>query len=147
MLLPAAAPPPAAYVRERGRYDADDLLVFLEEKTDARFTKVLGIIAADIGIDRNGERASGIMGIADLDERVAVVSLHRLRYGAADENLQTERLARVAAHELGHTFGLPHCMTSRCLMNDARGAVATIDASTGRPCWRCKTRLRLAGGE
>lgn len=141
-ILPEVRAPSSAYVRERDRYDADDLLSFLDDQTDERFTKVLGVIVSDIGVDRDGERASGIMGIADLNDRTAVVSLHRLSYGGADAALQTERLVRVATHETGHLLGLPHCTHSRCLMQDARGAVATIDASTGRLCFRCLLRLK-----
>lgn len=141
-VLPEVKPPASAYVHERDRHDADDLLSFLYDHTDSRFTKVVGVIASDIGVDRDGERASGIMGIADLDDRTAVVSVHRQAYGQASERLQTERLIRLANHETGHLFGLPHCPHSRCLLQDANGAVATIDASTGQPCWRCRIKLK-----
>lgn len=140
-ILPEFQPPDSAYVWERDRYDANDLLSFLYDRTDTRFTKVLGVTSADIGVDRDGERASGIMGIADLGDRTAIVSLHRLAYGGADVSLQTKRLVRVANHELGHLLGLPHCNHVRCLMQDAHGVVATVDRSTGKPCVNCSIKL------
>jgi archaemetzincin len=31
------------------------------------------------------------------------------------------KLLKVALHELGHNFGLPHCSNTTCIMADAKG--------------------------
>lgn len=68
-----------------------------------------------------------------------VVSTFRLRKNVSREKL-TERLVKVVNHELGHTFGFPHCPTSRCLMQDAKGTIKTVDNETGRFCPACRER-------
>lgn len=141
-VLPPKSLPASAFVISRDRYDASALLTFLNDQCPPNFARVLGVTERDIGVDRGNERASGIMGLAELNEKAGIVSTHRLSFGNAGLSLRTERLSRVAAHELGHTLGLPHCETPRCLMNDAHGAVATIDASTGELCWHCRRTLR-----
>jgi len=51
----------------------------------------------------------------------AVISLARLRpeyYGEKkNEYLLRERALKESIHELGHTFGLPHCFNIRCIMH------------------------------
>lgn len=136
--LPAMTMPSSAYVQERDRYDANEILSDLTNIEVYRFDKIIGVTTFDIGINRNGERASGIMGIAELDGRAALVSARRLSYGGVSSSKQLERLGRVAAHECGHTLGLPHCLRQGCLMNDACGAISTIDATSGRLCMSCR---------
>ncbi|MBL9145730.1 MAG: matrixin family metalloprotease [Verrucomicrobiaceae bacterium] len=137
-ILPGKSMPSSAYVRSRDRYDGNAVLADLSSIQVRDFDKVIGVTNFDIGINRDGERASGIMGIAELDGRAALVSTHRLSFGGVSPSKQMERLSRVAAHECGHTLGLPHCARKGCLMNDARGAIATIDATSGRLCVSCR---------
>jgi archaemetzincin len=73
----------------------------------------------------------------------AVISTFRTRRKLGKVPV-AERLARVAIHELGHTFGLPHCSTKGCLLSDAGGTVETIDEERFL-CERCRTRIDWRG--
>ena len=73
---------------------------------------ILGVTDVDLAIPM----LSFLFGQAQLDGRVAVVSLCRLHqefYGLpADRGLLRERTVKEVLHELGHTFGLAHCSDS-----------------------------------
>ena len=51
-----------------------------------------------------------------------------------------ERLWKISIHELGHTFGLPHCPNKGCLMQDAHGTVKTVDEES-ELCGDCRARF------
>ena len=95
---------------------------------------LLGFTAVDISATRGGHADWGVLGLAFFGQRVAVVSSYRLRAGV-DADGATRRAVKVAIHELGHVVGIPHRADGpACVMNDAVGAVATIDAAQGALC-------------
>ncbi len=49
--------------------------------------------------------------------------------------------AATTFHELGHTLGLSHCDSERCVMNDAHGSIRPVDATDGRFCDHCARLL------
>ena len=53
------------------------------------------------------------------------------------ESLLRERLFKEATHELGHTFGLRHCMDWRCVMASSHG-VERLDVKTAEFCVSCR---------
>lgn len=91
----------------------------------------------------NGEHEDwGIFGLGELAGRVCVVSTFRLGARGADETKLRERLRKVAIHEVGHVMGLPHCTHKHCVMRDAEGSIATVDAETGAFCQECEREWR-----
>jgi archaemetzincin len=82
-----------------------------------------------------------VFGEAQLDGNCAVVSTARLKeefYGLPRrEELFLERLIKEAAHELGHTFGLRHCMDWRCVMASSH-AVERLDVKGAEFCKACR---------
>jgi archaemetzincin len=125
--------PAQAYYRPRRRYRADKLLDTLATiAPDAPpTTKVLGLTEVDISTTNEDIRDWGIFGLGSLDGRSAVMSSFRLRRRARGPEHLAFRIATTALHEVGHTFGLPHCEEDRCAMLDAEGGIENTDTSTG----------------
>ena len=69
-----------------------------------------------------------------------VVSSFRCKKRTTDPEHATIRLGKTAVHEIGHTFGLDHCASEACLMQDAKGTVLTTDAERDL-CDGCLARL------
>ncbi|MCC6747259.1 MAG: matrixin family metalloprotease [Deltaproteobacteria bacterium] len=141
--LPPMPLPEAAYYAPRKRYRAEKLLEHLAQRLPAGGKRILGLTAVDISTTKGSVEDWGIMGLATLDGRVGVISAFRARKGAKSARHARERLAKVAVHELGHTLGLEHCPVRGCLMEDARGKVATCDREHDL-CPRCRAFLRRA---
>ena len=85
----------------------------------------------------------GIFGLGACPGYTCVVSTKFLWARKANEKIFLQRLKNIAVHELGHTFGLPHCSVEKCVMNDANETIVTIDKSTGLFCAKCKYNLPL----
>lgn len=136
-ILPEKPLPKTAYYAPRQRYRADKLVDFLTAETPDRFDKVVGITTQDISTTKGAVADWGLFGLAELGERACVVSTFRLRAGKATDSLLQIRLVKVVNHELGHTFGLEHCPTTGCMMQEGGGKIATVDGETGVPCAAC----------
>ncbi|HEY0866769.1 MAG TPA: matrixin family metalloprotease [Fimbriimonas sp.] len=113
--------PRKAYYAPRNRYRAETLLDHLGRKP---YGHVIGLTRRDISTTHGPHIDWGIFGLGSCPGKACVVSTFRL-------GGRKDRLAKVVVHEFGHTLGLPHCPTPKCLMNDARGRAATVDAETG----------------
>lgn len=74
----------------------------------------------------------------------ALVSIHRLKnefYGLPiNQELLKNRLLKEAIHELGHTFGLIHCFTLKCVMNPST-YVEDIDQKSSYFCRSCEQKI------
>lgn len=136
--------PKAAYYPPRGRYRAERLLEFLAANVTTRAHVALGLTTVDISTTKGRIADWGILGLATLDGRSAVLSSFRCRRGAPDASHARERFAKTAVHELGHSFGLPHCATPGCLMHDGEGSVLTSDREADF-CASTRARLAAAG--
>ena len=53
-----------------------------------------------------------------------------------DPALLHERTAKEALHELGHTYGLRHCLDYTCVMSSSNG-VERIDLKNAEFCSAC----------
>ncbi len=136
--------PKPAYYPARGRYRAERLLEFLAEHATERAHVALGLTTVDISTTKGRIADWGILGLATLDGRSAVLSSFRCQRGARDASHARERFAKTAVHELGHSFGLPHCATPGCLMHDGEGSVLTSDREADF-CDATRARLAAAG--
>jgi archaemetzincin len=116
-------PIPNFIQRRDGQLNADGIRRWLKQKKgipDDAF-RFVAITENDI----YSEGYNFIFGQADVGGLILLLSLHRLdpafdggsRISETEiESLFTERVRKLTRHELGHTFGLPHCPNNNCVM-------------------------------
>lgn len=136
--------PKAAFYPKRQRYRAEKLLDYLvaQGRKDAKVT--LGLTAVDISTTKAPYEDWGILGLATIDGRSAVLSSFRCARQAKNAEHARVRFAKTAVHELGHSFGLEHCNTPGCIMHDGEGSVLTTDTEHDL-CAETRARLTAAG--
>jgi archaemetzincin len=105
---------------------------------------VLGLTGSDISTTKGETFDWGILGLATLSGETCVISSFRTHRGVTLPDQADIRLAKTAVHEIGHTFGLPHCPNIGCLMEDGQGTVFTSDREYVL-CDQCRERLTRSG--
>jgi len=130
-ILPGIEVPQESYHQARKQYEGSALLRALSD----RETPVLGVTEVDAFVDG----LNYIFGLAI--GRRAMISLKRLRpefYGLAeDDELLNQRVQKEAIHELGHVFGINHCLDQNCVMYFSNSILDT-DFKDWRYCGRCE---------
>lgn len=138
--LPSLPFPGDAYDAKRGQYKSVEIMKAVARCAPADGTRILGVTEGDLAIPT----LTFVFGQAQLDGRVAMMSLARLRqefYGLpGDEDLLRERVVKEVLHELGHTFGLTHCAEPECVMSLAT-RVELVDSKEQRYCAQCGHQL------
>jgi len=128
--------PEGAFDPSRGQYHSTRLLGMLLDSPGLDVDRVLGVTSVDLFIPV----LTYVFGEAQLDGTAAVVSIDRLRpeaYGLPrDDDLLFDRLLKEAVHELGHTIGLIHCPSPRCVMRSST-YVEDIDLKPATFCRDC----------
>ena len=56
------------------------------------------------------------------------------------------RLLKEAIHELGHTFGLRHCLNFDCVMHSST-YIEEFDFKTENFCKKCKSEFEISIGD
>ena len=124
----------------RSQYNANEIIQKLVT-TVGDSSKIVGITELDLFIPV----LSYIFGQAYLGGSAALVSGHRLhnsRYGLAeDPKLFSNRLLKCIIHELGHAFGLKHCLKPGCVMVSTT-YVEEMDQKSDMFCLACKKDLK-----
>jgi len=135
--------PSGAYVPTRRQYYSPAILSLLKRKFPKDASRVLGIVNHDLWVPG----LNFIFGEADLEAKVAVISLIRLRqefyHLPPDPELFFLRALKEAVHELGHTYGLPHCSDPNCVMHFSN-SLADTDRKSAHFCPRCRRLLEEA---
>ena len=128
-----------AWNEARGQFHSTAILGELSEKAPPDVLKIIALTHRDLFIPI----LTHVYGEAQLGGRSAIVSTFRLDSGISpvgQRAVYLERIAKEAAHELGHTFDLRHCEDHQCLMHYCR-RVADVDLKTIRLCRYCKVLL------
>ncbi len=124
--------------------DAADILDRMEERIPDDAYCVIAVTWADLYPDAS---YNFVFGLARLQARVGVFSFARLHprfHGdsvgdaAAVHRLVMRRALSVMSHEVGHMFGLPHCVHLACNMNGSN----SLAESDGQPMHVCPLCLR-----
>jgi len=132
--------PATAFDPKRKQYQSVDIMRLLAEYAPPDATRILGVTEVDLSIPM----LSFLFGQAQLDGKVAVVSLCRLQqqfYGLpAQDDVLRERLTKEVLHEMGHTFGLVHCSEQKCAMSLSTH-IGMVDTKSEQYCDRCGSQL------
>ncbi len=140
-VLPALEIPPSCWVAARRQYDADQLLDLVFSRMPLHALRMIGVLNADMF----AQGRTFVFGYAHLRDGIGLYSLARLeetyyRRPASDPLLRG-RVFRAVAHELGHTFGNPHCDVPHCVMR-AVSHIESLDALAPSYCPTCLRRVR-----
>jgi len=129
-----------AYDHKREQYSSVAILHQVTELIEPDATRILGITTKDIFIPM----LSFIFGQAQLSGQAALISLARLQqtFYSLPPNpiLLADRICKEAVHELGHTFGLIHCLDIRCVMSLST-SIEQVDVKRDDFCRSCRTVL------
>lgn len=130
---------PSQYQRTLGGTQAKQIQTdyLLREKLvpilPADAVAILGLTNQDLW---PGEGYNFVFGQAIYRERVGVWSLHRLTLAndsEATDPILLKRLLKVASHETGHMFSMPHCVLARCNMQGSN----SLQESDRQPLYLC----------
>lgn len=128
------------YNPARRQYNADMLLELLISKSSPEYIRHLSLFQGDLFIPI----LTYIFGQAVLGGNFAIASLYRLRnelYGLErNDDLMLQRFSKVVVHELGHTFGLIHCLQPVCVMRSST-YVEDLDQKELDFCHACREEL------
>jgi len=128
------------YSVDRRQYYSTGFLEQAIEQTSYINGKVLMITDLDIYVPV----LTFLFGEAQLDGKHSVVSVCRLHEefysGTSDFNLLFERTVKEVLHEIGHNFGLIHCLDWDCVMHSSN-SVEEVDIKGSEYCKKCRSIL------
>jgi archaemetzincin len=136
---------PRSRARDSGRqYRSPDILAALKERVPDDAYCLIAVTQSDL---YPGPSWNFVFGEALLYARVGVYSFARYDpafYGAprtaGTKALILRRSLKLMAHEVGHMFGVEHCVHFRCVMNGTNNLDET-DRSPLHPCPVCLRKL------
>ena len=133
--------PSEPYSPQRGQYNALAFLKILQSMKRSDGAKLLGVVKVDLFIPI----FTYVFGEAQLGQSCAVISLWRLwRMNDGSRSslpLYFERAAKLAVHELAHTFNLSHCDNANCILKYMPD-LDTLDAQDLLFCHYCDLDLK-----
>jgi archaemetzincin len=126
--------------KSKTRYEASKILRKYNSKEN-----IFLLMEKDIAWKDTAKKVNeyGIIGLGNRPGTVCVVSTFRLKKNVT-ENKVSERLEKIALHEIGHNLGLNHCdKTPKCLMNDEKGNIQTTDKESVYLCPACRKTIGI----
>jgi archaemetzincin len=123
--------PKNSYDPLRQQYDAAVILNHVAEMNDSYRIYKLCLVKVDIYTPN----MNFIFGLANPLRKTAVVSTYRL---LGDQ--KEERISKEIVHEIGHLFGLAHCMNQECIMRFSK-TVQDTDEKKRIFCTDCRSKI------
>lgn len=136
-VLDAVPLPKSTWYPPRKRHRADRLLDWMRAEIvphAAQCRWIVGLTRSDISVTKGEHKDWGVLGLGEIDGKVAVVSSFRTHKKLRKPHTALRRTIKVVNHEIGHMMGLPHVKGEGCLMNDAEGTVLSTDRESGLLC-------------
>lgn len=121
---------------EKNQYNVEKILLDLQKIEFEDLEKILAVTDKDLYV----LEYNYIFGQGDCPGRQSIVSVFRLR--DKDRNLFEERVLKEAIHELGHNFGLSHCLNKKCPMHFSNNVLDT-DLKGIELCEKCNNLLKM----
>jgi archaemetzincin len=150
-VLKPLLPPESSFINMKTpRYRADKIIEkFRKEKPDS-LDYVIIVTDVDISVTKKDQSGNikkpeskyqdwGVFGYGYSPGPTCIVSSYRIKKSAG---ITQQRIKKIAIHELGHNFGLPHCSDENCVMLDAAETIQTIDKVDGTFCQGCKKKIK-----
>jgi len=150
--------PQNSFDRSRNQYDADKILSYLTEKLTLK--NIQDISLAILNIDIFVSALNFVFGLAINFPRICLISTARLNplfytrrsigpvgksrgtyLTKEDKKIFNERTLTEAVHEIGHTLGLDHCTSDKCVMFFSNTLLDT-DKKSYNFCTNCLTSLK-----
>ena len=126
---------------ERKQYFSTQIIAEMIKLTNNYDGKVVLITDVDIYVPA----LTFIFGEAQLNGKHSILSvcrLHEIFYsGIANENLLLERTIKEFLHELGHNYGLRHCIDWDCVMHASHG-IEEVDIKGLNSCSKCRAKFK-----
>jgi archaemetzincin len=129
--------PQAAYDPSRKQYDAQAVVDEISNHIIVALTNERALIVTDA--DLYTPELNFVFGLADPKKGVCIISLARLKTDST-QALFNERALKEAAHELGHSWNVPHCPDRRCVMFFSN-SLADTDRKQDHFCYKCRIGL------
>jgi archaemetzincin len=126
--------------KERGQYFSTQIIAEALKHTDEFNGKVILITDVDIYVPV----LTFIFGEAQLNGKHSVVSVCRLHEefysGESNDHILLERTLKEILHELGHNYGLVHCLNWDCVMHSSPG-IEEVDIKGNTFCRSCSLKV------
>lgn len=131
-----------SYSTERKQYYSTKILETAIENTGHTDGKILIITEMDLYVPV----LTFVFGEAQLNGKYSVLSACRLHEefytGHTNNELFYERLLKEALHELGHNFGLLHCLDWDCVMHSSN-SIEEVDIKGISYCSHCLKDIKI----
>jgi archaemetzincin len=125
---------------DRKQYFSTQIIAEVIKQTDKYHGKVILLTDVDLFVPA----LTFIFGEAQLNGKHSILSVCRLHEefysGISNENLLLERTIKEALHELGHNFGLRHCIDWDCVMHASHG-IEEVDIKGNSFCRNCISKV------
>ena len=124
------------YSVDRGQFFSSQIISLTTQLTQAVPGKVLLLTEVDLFVPV----LTFVFGEAQLNGKHSVVSVCRLHEefysGISNDDLLFQRTIKEILHELGHCFGLLHCIDWDCVMHSSQG-IEEVDIKGNFYCKSC----------
>ena len=125
---------------EREQYFSTQIIAEAIKLTDKFDGKIILLTDVDIYVPV----LTFIFGEAQLNGKHAILSVCRLHEefysGISDEQLLFDRTIKETLHELGHCYGLRHCVDWDCVMHSSSG-IEEVDIKGNTFCHKCIPKI------